>query len=146
MRMGRDYGMRRDGGLFWHWCQILFVCNTSGLMGSFRGNCGAIRPGSHRSLPPVGSRENESKPTIEERAPVRVNKDLGGFTRTKGEKKTEIKIGLCGKSGKNNSPDVIAVDLVHLCPFTRELCPYCDYSMDREQSPSAADARYVDVL
>ena len=72
-----------------------------------------------------------------------MNKGLGEFT--KGKKK-QIKIWLCGKSGKDSEPDVIAVDLIHLCPFIRDLCPYCDYSMDREQSPLTADARYVDVL
>jgi len=64
----------------------------------------------------------------------------------KAKKKQGSKLGCVGKSGKENDPDVIAVDLIHLHPFTRELCPYCNYSMDREQSPSTADARYADVL
>jgi len=128
-----------------------------GINRKFWGRCRSLRPGFYRSPHPVGSpkdggeREQTYDRETKQWAPANVNEQVLGRVRERRKKKDQKSkchnIGLCGKSGRDHdSPDVIAVDLIHPCPFTRDLCPYCDYSMDREQSPSTADVRYVDVL
>ena len=65
---------------------------------------------------------------------------FGFQTLVLGSQKTSVTWTGCGNFGKTHGPGVVTVHLASPCLSPKDLCQYCDYSMDQEQSLTKTDA------